>query len=227
MEGLITNMKAFHFTQEGVMNSQAPVNLLAARDGYYEIRQNVMGVFVKKVEEVEELPFCREGFRFLLPKIPYELLEQILSFFRYYAEREKPVEAFAQILWDTKTKQYFIHIPPQKVGTAWVDTDWDSHMFEEMTESGEPRYIAVLQIHSHHHMEAVFSKTDDACEKATMLYVVVGRLNEFFPTLNVRAGIGGRYITVDPAQVFEKPFHRTFPSAWKDCVEVSERGNQA
>lgn len=73
------------------------------------------------------------------------------------------------------------------------------------------RYIHYADLHSHNRMPAVFSKTDDHDERATRVYMVVGRLDRYFPEITVRISNGGRFLEIAPEQVLEMPPVGHFP----------------
>ena len=83
-------------------------------------------------------------------------------------------------------------------------------MDSELEEDYPEHMIHVMDIHSHNTMPAKFSVIDDADEKATRLYAVMGRLDRVLPDITVRASCGGEFIHVDPTDVFETKI-RSFP----------------
>ena len=76
----------------------------------------------------------------------------------------------------------------------------------------------------HNSMRAFFSAKDDADEKATRLYSVVGRLDKYFPEIKTRISNGGKYWPIDPAEVFESVgTGKPFPDEWKEKVRFREQ----
>ena len=67
-------------------------------------------------------------------------------------------------------------------------------------------------------MAAKFSYTDDADERATRLYFVVGHLELFYPSITARMSCGGTYQEIDPSLVLEG-VGEEFPPEWLDRVE--------
>ena len=59
---------------------------------------------------------------------------------------------------------------------------------------------------------------DDCDEKASRLYIVVGRLNNFYPSVSARISCGGTYLPIDPELVMEG-VGEEFPTEWLDKVE--------
>ena len=71
-------------------------------------------------------------------------------------------------------------------------------------------------------MEAKFSPVDDEDEQATRIYIVVGRLDKFFPDITVRMSCGGTYLTLPPGCVLES-FGAVFPAEWRNQVQPLHR----
>ena len=84
-------------------------------------------------------------------------------------------------------------------------------------ESFEDDLLHVMDIHSHNFMKAYFSTTDDADEKATRLYTVIGRLDKMLPDILTRISVGGKFEDIHPSEIFEYPFG-DFPNEWLDNV---------
>lgn len=181
-------------TVEDAVRSGKAIAFVPSDDGYvYEVRHNRAGTFIAKTERADILPRVRAGFIPAFPPVPYEMLKEIIAFFR----KMLPMEAAAVIYRSFADQKYYIYIPKQSVSTVGVDftvPDMDSENF-----------LPFLEIHSHNTMKAFFSKTDDRDEKATGIYVVVGRLDSLFPEIKARISVGGRFVEIDPAQIFAKP----------------------
>ncbi|MGU3473208.1 hypothetical protein ACLBWT_18930 [Paenibacillus sp. D51F] len=216
-------LKGFFFRSKDLFANKEPINILAARDGYYEVRENAIGVFVAKAEVVEELEPCREGFKLNLPKIPENLFVQLVSFFADYAMHE--VEVMGVFYWDTETKRYVLDVPFQEVSKVKVDACYSEF---------PTHFVKVAEIHSHNTMKAYFSDIDDADELGTMLYGVVGRLQqgirEITYNVRTRAGVAGRFIPLEPSAIIEGDYPEfavkslepaEYPKHWHDRVTIS------
>lgn len=130
-------------------------------------------------------------------------MEQAIGLFRTMMRKGKgrqPAEALVHFYWDKQEQRYFIRVPKQIVSGVSVDALLDD---EELMTSD--RYIHYADLHSHNRMPAVFSKTDDHDERATRVYMVVGRLDRYFPEITVRISNGGRFLEIAPEQVLEMP----------------------
>ena len=84
----------------------------------------------------------------------------------------------------------------------------------------EDDLIHVMDIHSHNTMPAVFSQTDDDDEKATRLYAVLGRIDQLFPEITVRASCGGKFIPVRPKDVFSESI--LYPREWDSQIAKAD-----
>ena len=62
---------------------------------------------------------------------------------------------------------------------------------------------------------------DNHDERATRLYIVLGNLECFYPSITVRASCGGEYVELDPNLVLEG-IGEEFPTEWLDQVELGK-----
>ena len=163
----------------------------------------------------------RPGFQSSLPKIPYTLMVQALSLFRAMMHRGKgrrPTEALVHVYWDKLQQQYFIYIPKQLVSHASVDAWLDNEALQD-----SDRYIHYADLHSHNQMPAVFSKTDDHDERPTRVYMVVGRLDRYFPEITVRISNGGHFWEIPPEEVLEPFPVGNFPPEWLEQIHTDPK----
>ena len=194
--------------------SDKTICLLPSGDGrVYELRKTELGEFVAPKDNVVEFSRIRAGFTPALPLIPLSLLHQVISFFRCYMNEREEFEVMAHILWDKENEEFAAHIPEQEVYKARIKADL-SH--EDLPGD---RYLHYADIHSHNSMAAKFSPIDDRDEQATRLYIVLGRLDRFFPEISVRMSCGGVFQPLDPATVLES-VGEVFPHQWHDHVKV-------
>lgn len=136
----------------------------------------------------------------------------IISFFRCYMDKTEEFEALVHIYWDREEERFGVFVPKQVVGKARISADLRGSALSEA------RYLHYADVHSHNSMAAKFSFMDDEDEKATRLYFVIGRLDQFFPEITARFSCGGTYQDIDPALVFEN-MGEEFPCEWLDSVE--------
>ncbi len=209
----IASYKGVFTSLEEAQASDKTICLFPSRDGkVYELRKTEMGEFVAPKDNVTEFQTIRAGFTPALPRIPQSLLQQIISFFRCYMS-DVEYEALAHILWDKEEKRFVVHIPPQEVFKARINANLSRD------ELPEERYLHYADIHSHNSMAAKFSPIDDQDERATRLYIVLGKLDRFFPDITVRMSCGGTFCELDPALIFE-PLGEAFPQEWRENVKV-------
>lgn len=220
-------LKGFFFSSKDLIKHQEPINILAAQDGYYELRENAIGVFIAKASVVDELEPCREGFKMSLPKIPAELFAQLVSFFADYSIHDDgEVEVMGVFYWDTENRRYVLDVPFQEVSKIKVDACYSEF---------PPHFIKVAEFHSHNTMSAYFSEIDDADELGTMLYGVVGKLQQGFCDITydvrTRAGVAGRFIPLNPAFIIEGDYPEgkvkstipvEYPLQWHEHVIIAK-----
>jgi len=193
------------------------ISIIPARDGrVYEIRNTNMGRFITPIVGCNELSDVQAGFDPALPPVPADLLIRIISFFRYFMSNGNAgsKEALVNLYWDKHIEEFIIDTPEQVVTMASV------HATINEKYHGE-RFIHYMDIHSHNDMKAFFSAIDDHDEKATRLYMVIGRLDKYFPDIKLRASNGGRFIDIHPQEIFEL-VGNIFPPDWIDSVHLRD-----
>lgn len=202
---------------EDARNSEKAICIIPSRDGkVFEMRRNQMGEFLTPSGHIRDLDEIRPGFVPALPPIPYRVFEQIVSLFRRMMFRQEnggPVEALAQVFWDRQEERYFVNVPRQKVSQNRVQAELDN---DELFD--EERYIHYADIHSHNVMRAKFSPVDDADERANRVYIVVGRLDQYYPDISVRICNGGVFLPICPETVLEPRPMAEVPETWLDHI---------
>lgn len=213
-KGVMQTYKGAFPTVDAAVKSGKTIGFVPSDDGkVYEIRPNRIGTFIAPAKQAGVYTKVRAGFIPALPKIPFSVLAKVTSFFRSYITEKSALEAIAYIYWSVAEEAYFVYVPKQKVTKDSIDTT--------LPALDEERFVLVMEIHSHNTMEAFFSSTDNADEKATRLYTVIGRLDKLFPDIKTRASVGGKFIDIPPALVFEIP-EEPYPQKWKDAVETAK-----
>jgi len=209
----IADYKGLFSSTEDALSSDKTICYIPAKDGrLYEMRKTEMGSFTVLKGQVLDFSEIRAGFTPALPLIPAELMERIITFFRHFMKSGGELEALAHIYWDKEQKEYIVSVPKQTVSKAEINADLSGLLLPE------ERYIHYADVHSHNSMPAVFSKQDDRDEKATRLYLVVGRLHNFYPEISARYSCGGIYQSIDPALVLEQRY-TAFPPQWLEQVK--------
>ncbi len=215
-KGIAAYKGVFSSLEEARASDKTICTIPCADGRVYELRKSELGEFIAPKENVIDLPTVVAGFTPALPLVPMALLAQIISFFRCCMSGPEEFEALAHIFWDRQEEKFVAHIPKQRVTKAHIDAD--------LTQDGLPeeRYLHYIDIHSHNSMEAKFSQVDDEDERATRIYIVVGRLDKFFPDITVRMSCGGSYLTLPPGCVLES-FGAVFPKEWRTQVTLLRR----
>ncbi len=200
-------------TMEEARESDKVICLLPSNDGkIYELRKTEAGEFIAPKHKIMDFQEIRAGFVPALPKIPMSLLRQIITFFRTFMGDNEQFEAMAHIYWDKEKERFFACVPKQNVSKDEITAD-----LRDCPYDNSERYLLYADIHSHNSMDAFFSPTDDQDEKSTRLYMVVGRLDKFFPDIEARFFCGGTHVPVDPSLVIEDLWEQ-FPPHWVERV---------
>lgn len=211
----LSSYKEFCSTEEEAHGSSKAIVLLPSSDGrVYQMRKTPVGTFTAQAGNLPEFPEVKPGFQMGLPKIPMHLLMFIWDFFAKLSERYE-LEALVHILYDMHSKEYTVRVPKQKLTHVSVDSVLDEEYPDHL--------IHVMDIHSHNTMPAKFSAVDDADEKPTRLYAVMGMLHRAFPDICVRASCAGHFIPVDPIDVFDtKATNFPHPSIWDEQIDLPD-----
>lgn len=129
--------------------------------------------------------------------IPQYILQTFIEHAKFYATKE--LELHAEVYLD-QNGCYEIVFPKQKVNKYWVKPETDILMQMEKR--------LVLQIHSHHNMSEIPSVLDNQNEVVpNIIYVIVGRLHRYFPSIHARIYKDGLHQQVDLTKVFASPFN--------------------
>ena len=215
-KGIAAYKGVFASLEEARASGKAICTIPGGDGRVYELRKNELGEFIAPKDSVIDLESVRAGFTPALPLVPMELLAQIISFFRCCMTGPEEFEALAHILWDKQEQEFVVRVPEQTVTKAHIDAKLNRD------DLPEERYLHYIDIHSHNSMEAKFSPVDDEDERATRIYIVVGRLDKFFPDITVRMSCGGTYLTLPPGCVLES-FGAVFPAEWRTQVKLLRR----
>ena len=206
--------KAVCESVEAAEQANVPICYIPSQNGQiYEMRRNEIGTFIAPSSKIVELDMVRAGFQMNLPRLPAAKLAEIISFFRRVCvTHDHCMEALVNVYWDRVEQEYTLHVPAQQATAVSVETDLSDR-------PDENRYLLVMEVHSHNMMAARFSKTDDADEQATRLYMVIGRLDRFYPEIRCRFACGGQHIEIPAEQVCERT-DVPFSTAWLTAVHA-------
>ena len=208
-------------TLEEARTSDKVICLIPSNDGrIYELRKMEQGEFIAPKKNVVDFSEVRAGFSPALPKIPAELMGQIIAFFRAFMTDHGENEAFAQIYWDKAEKRFFAYVPKQSVCKEEVEADLHDCPYDD-----EERYLCYADIHSHNSMDAFFSGKDDQDERSTGLYLVLGKLDKFYPDVKARIFCGDSFVSINPNIVMEG-LEQPFPKEWLTQVSIRSRKSE-
>jgi PRTRC genetic system protein A len=213
-ERLAKELCSYHVGTDNLDASTKPFRYVMSGDGVMRVVKNSIGVFVAKADKVPGLQKIEEGLALTIPKVPYYLFQQTIMFFREVMRKKGGAEAMLQFYYDKENGKYIIYCPEQTVSGASVK--FKRH------EEYDSKYILVMDIHSHNHMNAFFSTIDDADEKETRIFGVIGQLDKDMPVWKFRICVGGVYKYIDIFDIFDKPFQgASFPEEWiNKCKEA-------
>ena len=205
-------------TLEEARASDKVICLIPSRDGrIYELRKMEQGEFIAPKNNVVDFSEIRAGFTPALPKIPAQLMGEIIAFFRAFMTENEENEALALIYWDKEEKRFFAYVPKQSVCKERVEAN-----LHDCPYDNAERYICYADIHSHNSMDAFFSGTDDRDERSTGLYLVLGKLDHFYPEIKARIFCGDSFVPIDPDTVVEG-LERQFPREWLEQVSIRRK----
>jgi hypothetical protein len=132
--------------------------------------------------EIRGLTPLKEDIQFLKGKIPLHLLNLALS----VLIAKPDIEQYLAITWDGN---YRLKTPAQQATAVSVT-------YETLPD-------AVLEIHSHTgEVPAHFSPIDNRDEQGLCLYAVVADMRNLCPSVELRLGICGYFLTLSQSEVF-------------------------
>ena len=115
--------------------SDKVICMVPARNGrIYELRKMEQGEFIAPKNNVVDFSEIRAGFTPALPKIPAQLMGEIIAFFRALMTENEENEAFVQIYWDKEEKRFFAYVPKQSVCKDEVEADLRGCPYESIDE---------------------------------------------------------------------------------------------
>lgn len=216
-KGATNSQSRFFLSSDDVLSDSKRIQYIPGKDGaIYEIKDGIIGRMVTRSTHIPFLENINETFEFKLPKIPGNILDQIISFFT----ANYKYEAMVQIYWDHENKSYSVYVPKQEVSKISIKYD------NILTQ----RYQLVMEIHSHNSMDAYFSAIDNANELAYLLYGVVGNIDKNEVSIKVRAGYNGKFISLPLEYIFEdinlSSKYENYPLDWNNNIQIIEVKNE-
>jgi hypothetical protein len=184
---------------------------IVARDGLYLRKHSLLGTSQVHVDGARHLPEASEYLEYELPKLPAELMGQVVGFFAAIW-RTWHSEAMVLLTWDGSA--FGLIVPEQQA-------DWGS-VQHRLKPADVPAGVQLLgTIHSHADMTAFHSGTDEIDEvDVDGLHIVVGEVDRDRPSFSAAVVIDGRRFSAAPSMVFEPPGPKFDPPAeWLDRVK--------
>jgi len=187
----------------------AMFDYVLAADGLYlhAKREELEVCFQVAPAGVWGLAECFETFAFGLPKVPTNLVEEILYISTSYAQ-------------DSKERLFWLeHSPLNPCDGGWLirhPLQRSSAASCRPIEGQDEAYQrAIIEIHSHHSMPARFSGTDDRDETGFRFYGVIGQL-PVKSEIRLRVGCYGYFWEIPASWALE------LPAGLRDCNGVEE-----
>jgi hypothetical protein len=129
------------------------------------------------------------------PHLGQEVLAKILECSRAAAsDKDNPLEVLFYLKYRDQNGWELI-LPEQKA------TRFSVHPLASNTYDYAE---TLIEVHSHHHMQPIFSAVDNADEQGFRLYGVIGDIFER-PTLNLRIGVWGHFWPIPARWIFDVP----------------------
>lgn len=164
---------------------------LRGQNRFVRLAVNSLPTNYKQEKIVQEVNFLPDG------KIPIELFDQVVAFFKQVMEVKKSeLEAMIWICWDQENGYHLI-VPDQRVSKASASYDWAS------LPAGK---TIVCDIHSHNTMGAFFSGTDNRDDQSNIGFSgVVGHLKSANPQTVWRFNYRDKKLECDLDDIFTLP----------------------
>ncbi len=131
------------------------------------------------------------------PRVPAYLVDEMLRTAVLAMDQDlNPLEALFYLIWSGAG--WRLVVPPQERAHSSVRPVGDNPSYAD----------ALIEVHSHHSMQAAFSPTDDVDETGYRIYGVLGRIYSR-PVLRVRVGLYGHTWEIPAGWVFDLPYQMT------------------
>lgn len=166
------------------------------KEGTYDVLSLPHGTFITMQDRLENggaplsLKFERK-----LPKIPSDLLFEIIEYFK----EDLSKEAMVRIVYNKMEDEFSFYKAngPRSKASILYEFDVDESYFS-------PNMVQVMEIHSHNSMPAFFSSIDDRDEAGYPgVFGVIGHLDRQAPSICLRAGNCGIFHPIAVNDLFE------------------------
>lgn len=137
------------------------------------------------------------GIQLLIPRLPAIYLQEVLRQARQARDAQgQQIEQLWYLGWNARSSTWWLDSPPQAATPVSVISTAGARY--------PPHQHAVLEIHSHHHLMAYWSPTDDRDELGFRIYGVLGVINTN-PCIRFRIGLHGYVWEIPPMWICELP----------------------
>jgi PRTRC genetic system protein A len=147
--------------------------------------------------EIFPPPVEDQPIEFTLPRVPAGYLQTMLErSIKACVKNGAPVEALFHLIWNEIENRWQLDKPAQEANSGSVRPIHAG--------AGTSYERALIELHSHHQMDAFFSGTDDEDEQGFRIYAVIG---EIFgaPKIRVRVGCFGHFQEIPAETIFQLP----------------------
>lgn len=175
-------------------------------DGWKLVRKNHIFSAVVAVKSVGEGKL-REGCTFTAAKVPFSLVQQVMSFFSVVHQRYKS-EACGYLLYSPVEKEWRFNVPPQIVSGASCQYGAAPHI---------PGFLVAGTIHSHGSISAFHSEVDDLDEEAfDGLHITIGQVDKI-PEFACSIVVQGKRFKFELSEIVDQK-KVEIPPEWLDAV---------
>jgi proteasome lid subunit RPN8/RPN11 len=201
-------------------------DLVAAYTEMVYIKNKNMIMAVPKAKRKGLFQEVKESSDSLAPSfnpIPFSILSDFICLSKEYSN-QFGVELYGDVYYDLTQQEFFMDIPHQLATPLTVERIEDAYVTAMKLQ--DKKFIKVMEIHSHHKMLAKPSRLDNESERQeNILYVIIGRVDNFFPDITVRIfnKKADKHFDINPYKVFESPFYLMSKDYDTSNVEVYEQ----
>lgn len=192
----------FFATDDNYKNVDKPLSYIVASNGLFEQRKNDLGLFYSKTDKIPNMQEVQEGVFLNIPKIPFDLFNKMIAWFRTIYKKDKTESTF-MIFYNEKTG-FFPFIPEQtNAGASSKYLRDDDPVYTELCKNN----TLVMVAHSHPWAGTSApspSGTDNNDEKEAILYLIANNV-EGVPNVYCSTCPGGKRMKLSFFDLFENP----------------------
>jgi PRTRC genetic system protein A len=156
-------------------------------------RKGLVGLVPIHLCKTQGLADVEPYVRIEYPKVPEDIVTEMFRLAKAASDTHgNPIEILFRLWWEEGNREWRLEVPKQEQYEAFCKP-----------VSEEPPNT-ILEIHSHHQMEARFSGQDNRDEKGFRLYGVMGEFTHE-PVIRMRLGIFGHYWELPASKFLNLP----------------------